>query len=74
MAEYVQRSTIAGYVWILQCVTCGCDIRGKPDEELAEVRRRWRGAMGEFNGKREYLCDLCMTEANTGVHAGGWRW
>lgn len=63
-----------GPVYILECGCCGKDIRVTTSWSLRKAIKQWKGMMGCYNGKWEFICELCRDEATTKVHVGGWRW
>lgn len=65
---------VTGNRYVIACVICDRNVRIPTTETLERALARWDGCQGSFNGKRDFICRLCINEAITGVHVGGWRW
>lgn len=65
-----------GPVFVFECGCCGRDVRvlTKAMGSFREAVKRWRGLSGCYNGKWGFICGMCVNEAATGEHVGGWRW
>ena len=63
------QAKFSGPVFVLECVCCTRDLRIKADKPIEEVLKHWPGVHGNFNGKRELICEFCLVEAKTGQHA-----